>query len=100
MAVWRTTPEDLLNPERFFFRMIRDYTRGRLNSQGRVFYRAVVVDVDPQGGQLENNPPNPEGSIRARVYTRGLDATTPRAALGIFHPFWPAHIAPPVASSL
>ena len=93
----RRTPEDLIFPERVFFRMISDYTEGRLhNTRNQLFKRAIVVDVDTVGGQLEARPPNPAGSIRARVYTSGLDATTPNSALTIFHPMFPAHVRPPV----
>lgn len=94
--VLKRTAEDLLHPERIIFRLVNDYTEGRLNPDGRWLYRAVVLDVDTEGGKLESSPPNPPGSIRARIYTRGLDATTPNSALTIFHPFFPYHIAPPV----
>lgn len=87
--------EELLNPGRVFYSLVRDYEDGRL-TQDRVLYRAVVEEVDNQGGQLEASPPNPVNSIKARVYTYGIDATTPTEALTIFHPFFPGHVSPPV----
>ena len=77
--------------------MINDYHDGRLsNDRNQIFKRAVVVDVDTVGGQLEARPRNPAGSIRARIYSSGMDATLPNAALTIFHPAFPAHVRPPV----
>lgn len=90
------TPDDFLYPERIFFQMIKDYEEGHFNHRGSLLKRALVVDVDNEGGRLESNPPNPIGSIRGRVYTRGLDATLPNSALTIFHPFFPEHMTPPV----
>lgn len=92
----RKTQEDLLNPQRLFYRLIKDYTVGKLDKETN-YHRAVVVAVDTIGGQLEKDPPNPQGSIRARVYTNGLDATTPSFALNIFHPFLSFNAMPPVA---
>ncbi len=91
----RRSNEDTLNPERVFFRMIKDYSDGRL-SHKRTFLRAIVIDVDTVGGQLEANPPNPPNSIRARVYTDGLDANIPSEALTIFYPFFPAQMMPTI----
>lgn len=91
----RKTEEDYVNTHRVFYRLIRDYAEGRLD-KGRILYRAVVVGVDTKGGQLESRPPNPPNSIRARVYTKGLDANTPDSALTIFYPFLPAHMSPPI----
>jgi hypothetical protein len=51
-----------------------------------MYYRARVEAVDPTGGQLESNPPNPPGSVRGRIYSVGLDVTTPSEALSIFYP--------------
>lgn len=91
----RRSSGDLLNTDRIFYNMIRDYANGRLDSK-KIFHRARVEGVDTVGGQLESQPPNPPRSIRARVYTAGIDATTPREALTVFYPFFPPHIAPPV----
>lgn len=92
----RKTQEDLLNPERIIYRLIKDYSDGRLDKD-RVLYRALIEEVDTVGGQLEAQPPNPPGSVRARIYTNGLDATTPSFALNIFHPFLPFNAMPPVS---
>lgn len=75
--------------------MIKDYSEGKLD-KNRIFYRAIIVDVDTEGGKLESRPPNPPNSIRARIYTDGLDANTPDSALTIFYPLFPSHISPPI----
>lgn len=91
----RKTLEDLRNPEYLYYRLFKEYADGKL-TQRRVLYRARVEQVDPVGGQLEASPPNPRNSIRARVYTSGLDANIPSVALNIFHPLFPPEIAPPI----
>lgn len=80
--------DDLLNPNRVFYRLVKDYIDGKLTNN-TVYFRARVEAVDVIGGQLETFPPNPAGSIRARVYTSGLDANLPSSALTIFYPFHP-----------
>jgi hypothetical protein len=75
--------------------MIKDYSEGRLD-KSRIFYRAIIIDVDTEGGKLESRPPNPPNSIRARIYTNGMDANTPDSALTIFYPLFPSHISAPV----
>lgn len=92
---YNRSSEDLLNPERTYYRMIRDYTEGRLTFS-RVFYRAVVVDVGTFSGELEADPPSPPGSVRARVYTHGMDANFPDEFLTVFYPLFPDH-PPPMA---
>lgn len=89
----RFSADDLLNPHRVFYRLFREYSEGSLGFRPH-YLRARVEATDPDGGQLESSPPNPPNSIRARVYTSGLDATTPRAALSIFYPMLPGNIAP------
>ena len=96
MAGRRRSTEDILNPERVFFRLIKDYSDGRFGNFQRIFYRAVVEAVDTMGGQLEIDPPNPPNSIRARVYTDALDANTPSDALTVFHPFFPPQAMPTI----
>lgn len=91
----RRTHEDLRNPQNLFFRLISDYADGTLANQNR-WLRARVEAVDPIGGQLESSPRNPVNSIRARVYTSGIDATTPTSALPIFYPMLPPHISPSI----
>jgi lysophospholipase L1-like esterase len=81
----RRTDDEILNVERIFFRMIKDYSSGHLGNKQH-YLRGRVEASDPVGGQLEANPPNPPRSVRARVYTAGLDATTPREALVVFYP--------------
>lgn len=81
----RRSDDDILNTDRVFFQMIRDYSDGLLGPRQH-YYRARVEASDPEGGKLEAMPPNPARSVRARVYSAGLDATTPREALVIFYP--------------
>lgn len=81
----RRTEEDILNPHRIFYDLIRDYQNGSLTTKSP-YKRARVEAVDHEGGQLEANPPNPANSVRARVYTSGLDFNTPNAALTVFYP--------------
>src|SRR5688572_14804800 len=81
----RRTDDQILNTDRIFYQMVRDYADGKLGNK-QVYFRARVEASDPVGGKLEANPPNPPRSVRARVYTAGIDATTPRAALIIFYP--------------
>lgn len=86
-------PKDLLNPERILSNLIKDYTEGKLSSSTYI-YRAVVVNVDHVGGALEPQPPNPKGSIRARVVTAGIDTYTRIDNLPVFWPINPHHITP------
>lgn len=91
----RRNHEDLRNPQNIFFRLISEYADGTLVSQNR-WLRARVEAIDPIGGQLETSPRNPPNSIRARVYSSGLDATTPVQALPVFYPMLPPHISIPL----
>lgn len=89
----RRNPEDLTTqPGKIFFDMIREYSDGTLGNVGRL-YRARVEGVDPVGGAFAQNPPNPARSVRARVYSSGMDASTPEEALGIFYPLFPNVVA-------
>lgn len=90
----KRTTEDLLNPDRVFYQMVKDYTDGRLTFD-RVFYRARVERVSTTVGELEAIPPSPAGSIIARVYTYGMDANFPRESLNVFYPFF-SNTAPPL----
>jgi hypothetical protein len=81
----RRTEDDLLNTDRVLFQMVRDYSDGLLG-RGQTYYSARVEHSDPEGAKLERSPPNPARSVRARVYSAGLDATTPIEALIIFYP--------------
>lgn len=92
----RREQEDILNPERAYFQMIRDYIDGRLTQPWLKLYRARVVRVGRYIGDLEENPPSPRNSIQARVYTDGLDYNLPDAALNIFYPMFPQHVSAPL----
>lgn len=93
----RKTEEDLLNPSRLFSRLLNDYSDGRLSKPWIKLFRARVEAVDTEGGMLENPPPNPPNSIRARIYSNGLDVNLPSSALSVFHPLFPGHLAPPLS---
>lgn len=94
----RRSADDILNPHRIFYGMIKDYADGRLGRK-RLLNRALVVAVDntPEGGKLESSPPNPPNSITARVYSAGMDANTPDSALLVFYPLLPPNSAAPIS---
>jgi lysophospholipase L1-like esterase len=69
--------------------MIQEYANGNLGSSFRL-YRARVEGFDAVGGKFAQDPPNPPRSIRARVYTQGMDAALPEIALSIFYPIFPS----------
>lgn len=84
---FRNTGDDLLHPERVLFRLLQDYANGLLqNRPNSSFFRARVEAVDHEGGQLESTPPNPPNSVRARIYTSGMDFNLPSDVLTIFYP--------------
>lgn len=89
--------EDLLNPDRVYYRLLQEYADGSLTKHQLKLYRARVEAVSLVAGDLENNPPCPPNSVRARVYTSGLDANLPSIALNIFHPLLPGHLSPPIS---
>lgn len=91
----KKTFENLLFPEQLMSKMISDYVSGKLTSQ-KFFYRARIEQIDTVGGKLEASPANPPNSVRARIYTNGLDSNLPSEALNIFHPIYPPHMMPPV----
>lgn len=92
--IYRRNNEDILNPQRTFYRLLRDYTEGKLK-QRRVFYRAIVIASAKVEGELEKNPPCPVGSVRARIYTHGMDINIPNEALTIFYPLFPGDVPQP-----
>ena len=93
----RRDEDDVLNSSREFFRLFRDYQDGVLTKTGMRIYRARVISVDPVGGQIEQNPPNPPNSVQARIFSSGLDMNIPTVALTIFYPMFPAHLSAPLA---
>ncbi len=88
------SPEDLLHPENVMDNLINDYIEGALDDS-RVFFRASVVAIDHVGGQFEDRPKNPKGSVKARVITNGFDAYTSDDDLPVFWPLM-SHALPPV----
>lgn len=93
----RRNEEDLLNPDRTFYKLFRDYREGHLTKPWLKLYRARVIQVSTERGDLEENPPNPPNSVKARIYTAGMDANIPNSALSVFHPMFPSHLAPPIS---
>ena len=90
----RRNEEDLLNPDRVFYRMVSDYADGQLSKPWLKLYRARVTKISTVRGDLEMNPPNPPNSVQARIYSSGLDANIPSNALTVFHPLLPGHLSP------
>ena len=86
-------PKDVQDPERILGNLLKDYAEGRLDGH-RVIYRASVVQIDNVGGQLETDPPNPRGSIKARIITDAYDAYTSIEDLGVFWPLFPFDLLP------
>lgn len=83
---------DLLSPDQIYKKLIQDYISGRLGS-GKTFYRAVVVQVDTIGGQLEQDPPNPKNSIKARLITDFYDSFSGEDDLAVFWPMFPNEVS-------
>lgn len=88
--------EDLLNPDRVYYRLLRDYSEGHLTQPNLRLWRAVVHEVSRVEGDLEMNPPCPVNSVRARIYSSGLDTNIPTDFLTIFHPLLPGHLSPAI----
>ena len=84
----RRNADEALNTERVFFDMIRDYSDGNLGNKS-IFLRARVEGVDVNGGTFQTDPPCPPRSIRARVYSSGMDSFIPEEALPIYYPMLP-----------
>ena len=96
--------KDVENPERILMQLIRDYVEGRLGG-GTIFYRASIVKVDNVGGVLAGpgtprplEPPNPRGSVVARVLTDALDIYSTEDDLTVFWPMW-SHDQMPIKES-
>lgn len=84
----RRSPDDFNRTGRIFYDLIREYSEGTLSNQNQ-FLRARVEGVDSEGGKFSENPPNPPRSIRARIYSSGMDSSIPEEALGIYYPLFP-----------
>ena len=113
--------EKFRKPELFLSELLRKSAQGRLSERddnSRVFYRAVVVAVDVNGGRLENSggdgklthviggkaidvpatvgPPNPRNSVKARIVTEGFDQFISDSRLRVFWPFFDEHVSIPI----
>lgn len=103
--------EKYRNPGLFLNELLRREALGENQSQ-RFLYRAVVLAVDVNGGQLQNEsgagtisslassglrrqfkatvgPKNPRGSVKARVITNGLDRLMDDDETRVFWPLFP-----------
>lgn len=83
--------EDLLDSKRLMFRLLKDYSEGKLGRQ-RTFYRARVEAVGTKVGELESVPPSPIGAIKATVYTNALDASFSKDLTNVYMPLIPGSI--------
>lgn len=87
-------PKDINSPDRILNNLIKDYAEGRLDNSN-FLYRAVVVKIDHKGGELEEEPPNPKGSIRARVMSSNMDrAFENDEDLHVYWPLFPYDLMP------
>lgn len=77
--------EDLLDSKRLFFKLLKDYSDGKLGRH-RTFYRARVEAVGTKVGELELVPPSPIGAIKATVYTNALDASFSKELSNVYYP--------------
>lgn len=108
-------------PEVFLADIINKGVRGEYREETdnqRVWYRATVVAVDIEGGNLENpsaegslqhvigghtvtvparlGPRNPRNSVKARILTDEFDQYTSDDQLSVFWPMFPDHDAIPI----
>lgn len=115
------TRDKFRRPEILFQEILRKGAQGAYKEQdenSRFLFRALVLAVDVQGGQLENpdasggvshnidgkkfevaarlGPLNPPNSVKARVLTDGQDKFLPDERLRVFWPFFPESISVPV----
>lgn len=100
--------ERFRRPEIFLSELIKKSARNELLSSEDnvpVLFRAIVLDVDVEGGKLENidgagnaniGPINPKNSIKARIITNSLDEYTTDNDLRVFWPFFPEHFSIPI----
>lgn len=106
-------------PELFFQEVIRKNVVGdREANDNQFLFRALVVAVDVEGGNLENpdssggvehnvsgkkfnvqarvGPSNPPNSIKARLLTDGFDKFSSDDNLKVFWPFFPENMSIPI----
>lgn len=103
----RNVEEKYRRPELFLQELLRKYAKGQIldtTSNVQPFMRAIVLAVDPDGGNLSNSdaagsvtvgdktysatvgPTNPPNAIKARVISRGFDRFVTDAEARIFWP--------------
>jgi lysophospholipase L1-like esterase len=83
--------EDLLDSKRLLFKLLRDYSEGKLGKH-KTFYRARVEAVGTRVGELELVPPSPIGAIKAAVYTNALDASFSSDLTNVYYPLIPGSL--------
>ena len=86
---------DILFPQKNLLSALRDLTEGKFSNES-FLRRAVVVEIDQVGGQLEQNPvKNPKNSIRARIISEPSPHTFfKNADLPVFWPLFPFDVLP------
>lgn len=115
------TRDSFRRPETIFKDLLRRDARGLLQSVDdtpQLFFRALVVAVDVEGGLLENpgaqgslshnfdgqkfdvaarfGPKNPPNSVKARILSDGLDKFSTDENLRVFWPIFPDNASDPV----
>jgi len=83
------TEREVNNPELILDNLIADYLEGNLD-QNKFLYRALVKEIDHEGGRFSENPPNPKNSIKGPVIVDGLSS----GGDYIFWPFFPFDLMP------
>lgn len=86
---------DLSRPETILAKQLKDYIEHKFSDSNSI-YRAIVVEVDSKGGQLEKNPANPANSIKARIITNSIDSYIPEENLTVFWPIFSEHFKLPI----
>lgn len=115
------TRDSFRRPETILKDLLRRDARGLLQSAAenpQIFFRALVIAVDVEGGLLENpsaqgslshnfngnkfdvaaryGPKNPPNSVKARILSDGLDKFASDENLRVFWPFFPDNSSDPI----
>lgn len=89
----RIRPNDLYSPDKILSNLINDYINGKL-SDNKVLHRAIVLAVDSSGGQLEDSPPNPKNTIRAKIVDSMIHSHLNDSSCPVFWPMFPHDVMP------
>src|SRR3990167_2298613 len=90
-----TSEYDILFPEKSLLSSFRELSEGKFENNSFV-RRALVVEIDHLGGQLEETPKqNPKNSIRARIISEPSPHTfLENSQLPVFWPLFPFDLFP------